>query len=501
MLKAKTVIDKERIIGKIDKRIYGSFIEHLGRAVYGGIYEPSHPEADEQGFRKDVLALVKELDVPIIRYPGGNFVSAFKWEDSVGPVALRPKRLDIVWRALEPNEIGINEFAEWVKKAGAETMIVVNLGSRGIDAARSLLEYCNHPSGTYWSDLRISHGVKNPHGFKVWGLGNEMDGPWQVGQKSAEEYGRLANEVGKAMKLFDPSLELVACGSSNRDMPLFPQWEATVLELCYENVDYISLHSYYGNEKNDLPTYLAQSIDMDEFIKGAVSACDFVKAKKRSKKTINISFDEWNVWYHSKNKDDDFVPWTVGQHQIEDIYTFEDALVVGCLIITLLKHSDRVKIACLAQLVNVIAPIMTENDGPAWRQTIFYPFMHASNFGRGVALDMLVESPVYSNKEYGDVPYLESVATYDEGSNQLTIFAVNRSHNEPLVLECDLRDLGSSKIIEHIVLGNNDIKARNSKEHPDNVVPYLASDAKIENGILTVPLSELSWNVIRISTM
>ncbi|NOY07753.1 MAG: alpha-N-arabinofuranosidase [Spirochaetes bacterium] len=498
MLRARIVIDKERISGKIDRRIYGSFIEHLGRAVYGGIYEPGHPEADEHGFRRDVLELIKELDTPIVRYPGGNFVSAFKWEDSVGPAAQRPKRLDIVWHALEPNEIGVNEFAEWAKKANTEAMMVLNLGSRGIDAARNLLEYCNHPSGTYWSDLRISHGVKKPHDFKVWGLGNEMDGPWQVGQKTAGEYGRLANEVGKAMKLFDPSLELVACGSSNRNMPMYPQWEATVLDLCYDQVDYISLHSYYGNEDDDLPTYLAQSIGMDEFIRGAVSACDFIRAKKRSRKTVNISFDEWNVWFHSKVEDNDGVPWTVGPNQLEDIYTFEDALVVGCLLITLLKHADRVKIACLAQLVNVIAPIMTENNGPAWRQTIFFPFMHASKFGRGVTLDIPVKSPVYDNKEYGDVPYLESVVTYDEENGQITIFAVNRSQKEPLLLECDLRSLSAFKIIEHIILRHEDIKATNSKENPENVVPYPGSDVKIENSMLTARLPELSWNVIRI---
>ena len=394
MLKARVVIDKERISGKIDKRIYGSFIEHLGRAVYGGIYEPDHPEADEHGFRKDVIELVKELGTPIVRYPGGNFVSAFKWEDSVGPVAQRPKRLDIVWRALEPNEIGVNEFAEWVKKADSEAMMVLNLGSRGINAARNLLEYCNHPSGTYWSDLRISHGVKKPHNFKVWGLGNEMDGPWQVGQKTAGEYGRLANEVGKAMKLFDPSLELVACGSSNRNMPMYPQWEATVLDLCYDQVDYISLHSYYGNEDNDLPTYLAQSLGMDEFIRGAISACDFTRAKKRSRKTVNISFDEWNVWYRTRGRKFTDGRKTFAPHLLEEVYNLEDALLIGGFVNTLLRQSERVRVACLAQLVNVIAPLVTNAD-QVLRQSIYYPYAWALRYARGKVLDLLVESETY----------------------------------------------------------------------------------------------------------
>jgi alpha-N-arabinofuranosidase len=498
MLNARISLDHEFIRARIDDRLFGSFIEHLGRAIYGGIYEPGHPKSDEEGFRTDVLELVRELRVPIIRYPGGNYVSAFNWEDSVGPVERRPRRLDLAWRSTEPNVVGLNEFARWAKKAGARLMIALNLGTRGIDAARNLVEYCNHPGGSYWSDLRKSHGAPEPHGFKVWCLGNEMDGPWQVGYKTADEYGRLAVEVAKALKLFDPSLELVACGSSNSGMPTFPQWEATVLDHCYESVDYISLHSYFKNLNDDLPTFLAESLDMDGFIRTVISTSDFIRAKKRSKKKVNLAFDEWNVWYHSHQADQLVEPWTVGPPLLEDVYTFEDALVVGCCLITLLRHAERVRIACLAQLVNTIAPIMTENLGPAWRQTIYYPFLHASLYGRGEVLETWIRSPVYDNRTFGDVPYLESIATWNEDAGELTVFAVNRSLEEELLVEGRLSGFESCELIEHLVLAHEDPKAANKRESPLRVVPHRIDTTQVDKGSFRAVLPRLSWNVIRL---
>ena len=495
---AKMIIEKDFKISEIDPRIYGSFIEHLGRAVYGGIYEPGHPEADENGFRKDVINLVKELNVPLIRYPGGNFVSGYNWEDGVGPLENRPQRLDLAWKTTETNEIGINEFMKWANMANAEVNMAVNLGTRGIDAARNLVEYCNHPSGSYYSDLRISHGVKEPYKIKTWCLGNEMDGPWQIGHKTAEEYGRIACEAAKVMKWVDPSIELVACGSSNRAMPTFAEWEATVLDHAYDHVDYISLHQYYGNQEDDIANYLALSLEMDDFIRSVISIADYVKAKKRSKKTINLSFDEWNVWYHSNEADKLIEPWSVAPPLLEDHYNFEDALLVGCMLITLLKHADRVKIACLAQLVNVIAPIMTEKKGKAWKQTIYYPFMHASNFGRGVVLNPLVSSPKYDSKDFTDVPYLESTAVYNEETEELTIFAVNRSQEDSLSLTCDIRNFDGYSVVEHLVLENENIKQTNSaKDSP--VVPHKFGNTVLDSGIVTAQLPKLSWNVIRLA--
>jgi alpha-N-arabinofuranosidase len=497
--KARMSVDKAFEIGTVDPRMYGSFIEHLGRAVYGGIYEPSHPDADEQGFRKDVMALVKELGVPLVRYPGGNFVSGYNWEDGVGPVAERKRRLELAWTTVETNEIGTNEFADWANKIGAEVMMAVNLGTRGPEEARNLVEYCNHPKGTYWSDLRRSHGYEQPHQFKTWCLGNEMDGPWQIGHKTAEEYGRTALETAKVMKWVDPSIELVVCGSSNRNMPTFAQWEATVLDHTYEHVEYLSLHTYYGNHDNDTANFLAKSLDMEDMIHSIIAACDYIKAKKRSKKNMLLSFDEWNVWFHSNESDKKLDRWTIAPPQLEDIYTLEDALLVGCMIISMLKRADRVKIACLAQLVNVIAPIMTDNNGISWRQTIFFPYMHASIYGRGVSLKPIIQSPKYDSKEFTDIPTLESAVVYNEDLNQLTIFAVNRDLEETLQVEVDLRQFAGYRVVEHSVLENADHKAKNSLIQPEKVVPHNRGDAQLKDGYLTVSLPKLSWNMIRMS--
>lgn len=497
--KAKLIVDKDFTIGEVDKRIYGSFIEHLGRAVYGGIYEPDHPLADEQGFRSDVLELVKGLDVPIVRYPGGNFVSGYNWEDGVGPIDQRPKRLELAWRTIEPNWIGYNEFMDWCKKANTDAMMAVNLGTRGPEEARTLLEYSNHPSGTYWSDLRIQHGYKQPHNVKTWCLGNEMDGPWQIGAKTAVEYGRIANETAKVMRWVDPSIELVACGSSAITMPTFPEWEATVLDLTYDNVDYISLHQYYGNTENNSETFLARSMAMDSFINTVISTADYVQAKKRSKKKMNLSFDEWNVWFHSHESDKKLDPWQIAPPQLEDIYTHEDALVVGCMLISLLKRADRVKMACIAQLVNVIAPIMTANGGAAWKQTIYYPYMHASLFGRGTVLVPLLNSTKYDTKDFTDVPYVEAVAVHNEEKEEVTIFAVNRHLEESMPFEIDLRSFGSYRLIEHIVLESDDLKARNTLDAPDQVKPHVHGNASLQqNGTIEASLGKASWNVIRI---
>ena len=499
MKQANMILDKDYAIARIDPRIYGSFIEHLGRAVYGGIYEPDHPTADAEGFRRDVIDMVRKLGVPVVRYPGGNFVSGFNWEDSIGPRDQRPARLDLAWFTTETNEVGLHEFAHWARKAGSEVMYAVNLGSRGADAARNVVEYANHPSGSYWSDLRIQNGEKEPFGIKLWCLGNEMDGPWQMGHKTAAEYGRAACEAGKMMKWVDPSIELVACGSSSSEMPTFGSWEYEMLDECYDTIDYVSLHRYYGNPTNDTPGFLARSMDLDAFIKTVVSICDAVGGKKHSKKKLNLSFDEWNVWYHSNEQDKEV--WKQGKWNralplLEDIYNFEDALLAGSMLITFLRNADRVKIACLAQLVNVIAPIMTRNGGGCWAQTIFYPFMHASCYGRGTSLRALVNSPVYDCRDYDAVPLIDSTAVMgDDGS--VTVFCVNRDTAEDCVLSIDLRAFDKLRFAEHIVLHHDDVKAVNTEEHPDNVAPAAGAPASVDGGRASVVVPALSWNVIR----
>ena len=495
MKQARIAIDRYAVLSEIDPRIYGSFIEHLGRAVYEGIYQPGHPTADEEGWRGDTLELVKELNVPVVRYPGGNFVSGYRWEDGVGPRDQRPTRLEYAWKVTETNEVGLNEFMSWCKKAGTEPMMAVNLGTRGMQEAKDLLEYCNHPSGSAMSDLRRSHGYADPYHIKLWCLGNEMDGPWQMGHKTAYEYGRLANETGRIMKTYDQDLEMVVCGSSNFGMPTFGEWERQVLMESYDIADYISLHQYWSNQQNDTPSFLAESVNLDKFIASVVSVCDYVQTVKRGRKPINLSFDEWNVWYHSRGAK--FDPWTEHPHQLEDVYNFEDALLVGSALITLLRHADRVKIACLAQLVNVIAPIMTSDTG-AWRQTIFYPFLHASTMGRGKVLTTTVLSPTYECRFTDCAPYLDSVVVEDEENEMLTIFAVNKSLDEPLEMVCDLRQYADYAVVRHIVLEHDDMKAINSEENPNEVIPHEGGISRNDAGDFRAVLNPHSWNVIRL---
>lgn len=496
MKKAELCIDRHYLIGEVDKRIYGSFIEHLGRAVYEGIYQPGSPFADEQGLRKDVIDLIRRLNVPVVRYPGGNFVSGYHWEDGVGPKEERPEKIELAWNVIETNQFGLNEFMDWTKKADTSAMMAVNLGTRGPEDAKNLVEYCNLKGGSYYSDLRRKHGYEQPHDIKLWCLGNEMDGPWQMGHKTAEEYGRIAAEAGRIMKMVDPDIELVACGSASHAMPTFGTWEDTVLSESYDQVDYLSLHQYYGNQEDNTAEFLANTVDMDQFISEVLSICDAVKAKKRKKKTINLSFDEWNVWYHSNEQDKKLERWCKAPHQLEDVYNFEDALLVAGMMITMLRHADRVKIACLAQLVNVIAPIMTSDTG-AWMQTIYHPFALISNYGRGTVLNTLVHVPVYESR-HGDAPYLDAVCVMNEEAETLTIFAVNKDLEDSMELTCDLRQFEGYQVKEHIMLAHEDVKAVNTEEHPDNVAPVKVENEKLDGGILKAVLKDKSFHVIRL---
>ncbi len=484
-MKAKIIIDKNKIIAKTDRRLFGSFIEHLGRAVYGGIYEPDHESADKNGFRQDVAAVVRELNVPVIRYPGGNFVSGYNWEDGVGEKSERPQKLELAWQAIETNQVGIHEFCSWAKSVGSEVMMAVNLGTRGADEARQLVEYCNASTPTYYANQRRKNGQEEPFGIKLWCLGNEMDGDWQIGHKTAREYARVAHEAAKLMKLTDENIELVACGSSNYYMPTFGEWEETVLRECYDCIDYLSLHSYYGNQDDDTPEFLARSLDMDAFIKEVGGICDKIQEEKKTDKKIYLSFDEWNVWFHSADKDAKIKKWSVAPPQLEDIYNLEDALLVGSLIITLVKNCDRVKIACLAQLVNVIAPIMTEKNGRVWKQTIFYPYMHALKYANGTALNVTVECESYDTAKHKNVPYIDSCAVLC--GDELVVFAVNRSLDD----ECALGvDLPGAKAVEHIVLTGTDLKAANSADE-EKIRP---ETRPVKDDLI---LPSKSWNVIR----
>ena len=499
MLTATLALDPAFRVAEVNPRTFGSFVEHMGRCVYTGIFEPGHPAADEHGLRRDVLELVKELGVTTVRYPGGNFVSNFRWEDSVGPVEQRPRRLDLAWHSTETNAFGLHEFVHWAEQAGVEPMMAVNLGTRGLQEALDLLEYANHPGGTELSDRRIANGAKDPFGIRMWCLGNEMDGPWQVGHKTAAEYGRLAAETATAMRMVDPGLELVACGSSSSSMPTFGAWEATVLEHAYEQVDLISCHAYYEEQDGDLASFLASGLNMDAFIADVVATADHIRARKRLKKRIDLSFDEWNIWYLSRFQNaatpED---WAVAPRVIEDQYHLADAVALGGLLISLLRNSDRVTAACLAQLVNVIAPIRSEPGGPSWRQPTFHPFAQAARYARGEVLRVALSSPVHDTAAHGEATAVDAVATVDADAGELTVFAVNRHPEQGIGLTVDLRAFPGYRLAGHSVLADDDVRATNTAAAPDRVRPRSSSAADVVDGRLEVLLPAVSWNVLRL---
>lgn len=501
-IKARIVVNREFVKGEIDKRIYGSFVEHMGRVVYSGIYEPGHKTADEDGFRQDVLEKVKQMGVTAVRYPGGNFVSCYDWRDGVGPVEERPRRLEIAWRAIETNEVGINEFMRWAKKAGVEPVFAVNLGTKGIENAVSLVEYCNIGEGTSYSDLRREHGVENPYGIRTWCLGNEMDGDWQIGHKTAQEYGRLAQETAKAMKQVDSNIELVSCGSSKSSMKTYPDWEAETLKYTYPYVDYLSLHQYYGGQELGTKNFLSQSLDMEQYIQTVIGTCDYVRAWHRSDKTIYISFDEWGVWSVPDQvvaASVDESPWQVAPHLSEQIYTMEDALLFAGMMMNFLKYADRIKIACQSLLTNISAAIMTERGGEVWVQPIYYPFMHMANYGVGKTLLGASEIPCYDCDLRKNVPCVDYVAVHNEEEKEVVLFAVNRMEEEAEIT-LELQGFQVARIVEHVTMHCADLKTTNLKDH-DAVKPERMNTDSLQDHVVNSVLPPLSWNMVRIEIL
>ncbi len=497
---ARITVDRSQRVAPVRRRLFGSFVEHLGRCVYDGLYEPGHPSANADGFRTDVLELVRELGVSTVRYPGGNFVSGYRWEDGVGPRERRPRRLDLAWHCVETNQVGLDEFARWCRRAGCELMLATNLGTRGIAETLDLLEYANHPAGTALSDQRVANGSPEPHGIRMWCLGNEMDGPWQLGHLSAEAYAGLAARTAAAMKMVDPRLELVACGSSGSGMPTFGAWERAVLEAAYDSIDFISAHAYYQEHDGDLGSFLASSLDMEYFIATAAATADEVKGRLGKDRDIAISFDEWNVWYMTEFEASGKVTegWPVAPRLLEDVYSVADAVVVGSLLITLLRNSDRVHAASLAQLVNVIAPIMTEPGGPAWRQTIYHPFAITARLAAGEVLRPVVEVGTYPTARHGDAPFVDAVATSDPGAGRASVFCVNRSL-EATTTTIDVAGLGLHDVTEALTLADEDHYARNTREQPERVQPQPNPTARLADGVVTIELPPVSWTALALA--
>lgn len=496
---SRIFIDSRRTISPIDPNLFGSFLEHLGRAIYEGIYDPGSKLSDENGFRKDVLDEIKNLGVPIIRYPGGNFVSGYNWLDGVGPKKDRPVVLDKAWNTIEPNQFGTNEFMQWCKLAGTKPLMGLNLGTGTPERAAALVEYCNVEKGTEWSDLRRKHGYAEPYKVKHWCLGNEMDGPWQIGHMMATEYGMKAQDAARQMRYVDPSVELIACGSSGPFMPTYLEWDREVLEQCYDYVDGLSLHRYFGNTDEetgkDSEKFVALNLTMDRQIGETLAVCDLVRGHKRSPKKLWLSFDEWNVWYRARTGDAVNGHRQTAPHLLEEPYNLEDALLVGGLVNTLLRNSDRVKIACLAQLVNVIAPITTNANG-LYRQTIYYPYAWALQFARGEALNVLVQSPTYEVSKMEPVPYIDATATLDK-NGQTSVFVLNRDLSKPRQVEIVWEDNAPNRVIDSWVLTGDDLKAINSFDAPQKVKPQSFGKPSTSRGKTTFELPARSYAVVQ----
>ncbi|MFL6170583.1 MAG: alpha-N-arabinofuranosidase [Ornithinibacter sp.] len=500
MQQSHVVLDPAFTIGPVDRRLFGSFVEHMGRCVYTGIHEPGHPTADEHGFRGDVAALTREAGVTLVRYPGGNFVSGYRWEDGVGPVEDRPARIDLAWRSLEPNTVGLNEFVGWARRVGVEPMLVVNLGTRGVQEACDLLEYTNHPGGTALSDLRVQHGHPQPHDVRLWGLGNEMDAPWQVGYATAEAYGLRATQTARAMRQVDPRIEFVACGSSSRQIRTFGAWEAAVLEHAYDDVDFISVHGYYEELADDLTSFLASSVGMDEHIRSVIATADAVGARRGSRHRVDLAFDEWNVWYQHRFAGHTKLDLERTPRLIEDTFSMADAVAVGGFLNTFLRHADRVKIACQAQLVNVIGLLRTEAGGPAWAQTIFHPFAQTARLARGTALRVEPRGARHETGQFGQVDSLDASATWDEETGDVALFLVNRHPSEPLVVSVDARGFSGLQVRECLRLADDDPRRANTAQRPDAVQPHRDPDVRVERGRLELRLSPVSWTAVALTS-
>jgi alpha-N-arabinofuranosidase len=496
---AQIFIDSRRTIAPLDRNLFGSFLEHLGRAIYEGIYDPGSKLSDSNGFRKDVLQEIRQIGVPIIRYPGGNFVSGYNWLDGVGPKQDRPRVLDKAWNSMNSNQFGTNEFMAWCKAVGTQPLMGLNLGTGTPEEAAALVEYCNVDKGTKWSDLRRKHGFSEPYNVKNWCIGNEMDGPWQIGHITATEYGVRAQDTARQMRYVDHSVQLIACGSSGPAMPTYLEWDREVLEQCYDYVDGLSLHRYLGNNDEtggDSTKFVAMNLSMDRQIGETLAVCDLVRGHKRSPKKLWLSFDEWNVWYRARHGSAVDGNRQEAPHLLEEVYNLEDALLVGGMINTLLRNADRVKIACLAQLVNVIAPIMTNANG-LFRQTIFYPYSWALQYARGRVLNVLVESPTYDVAGMDAAPYIDAAATVSPEDGKTALFVLNRDLSKARQVEVVWEDRPGTRVITSQVLTGDDLKAVNGFDAPERVKPQAFEKPATSNGRTKFEVPPRSYTMIQ----
>lgn len=452
-LSARVKLDPARTIGEIDPKIYGNFAEHLGRCIEGGIFDEGSPLSDENGYRKDVLKAAKDLNVTLLRWPGGNFSSNYHWMDGIGPRDQRPARLELAWGTIESNRFGTHEFLNYAEMLGTHPYICANLGTGTWGEAQQWVEYCNYSDGTAMTKLREKNGRSKPWKVGIWGLGNEMDGPWQMGHRTAEDYGKFALEAAKMMKWTDSSIKLIAAGSSNYNAD-WTGWNRTVLEYLKTHADYLSMHLYVGNKENNYYEFLASSLDLANKTRTAEGIIGSALASAPKERKIYLAWDEWNVWYRARGAGKER-----GRDILEERYNLEDALVVATFLNTFINHAHIVKIANMAQLVNVIAPIFTSKTG-LYLQTIYYPLQLVANNSSGTALELAVEAPTYTSQKFGDVPYIDVSAAKD--GNKLVLNVVNRHLDQPIDVEFEAEAGRFSNSFEAAEVNGPDIKAENT---------------------------------------
>lgn len=486
-LRARIKIDTERTIGAIDPMIYGNFIEHLGRCINGGVFEEGSPLSDSNGYRRDVLDASKKMNVSLLRWPGGNFSSNYHWKDGIGPRDQRPPRLEMAWGTVESNRFGTHEFLQYAEMLGTRPYICANLGTGTWEEAQQWVEYVNSPADTAMTRLRKQNGRAQPWNVKIWGLGNEMDGPWQMGHRSAEDYGKFALEAAKLMKWTDPSLKLIAAGSSNFAAGAdWTGWNRTVLDFLKRHADYLALHLYVGNREDNYYEFLASSRDLDERTKTCEGIIDMALSGEPRNHKIYIAWDEWNVWYRARG------PQQRGRRILEEHYNLEDALVIATFLNSFLNHAHIVKIANLAQLVNVIAPIFTNEKG-LFLQTIYYPLQLFAKNSRGTALELYVESPKYESRRFGEVPYVDTSAAYDNGS--LVLNVVNRHRDQPIECEFQTQDKQFSGAVEIAEVNGPDIKAEN--DFGSIKVQAVTRSARADGGTLRYTAPPHSYTMLK----
>ena len=531
MKKAAVTVHPDYVIGDIDERLYSGYLEPIGHWVYGGAWNPEHPSADEMGFRRDVIDGIREMGMPAVRLPGGNFISGWDWKDSIGPVSERKARLDLAWRQIEPNTVGHDEYLEWSKRAGVEPLYTLNLGTADIDSAISCVEYTNHPGGTYWSDLRRKNGYNDPHGVKTWCLGNEMDGPWQISsfEKDPAGYGIKAHEISKAIKWVDPTIKTVVSGTCTPLTRTYPEWDVQVLEKCYDTVDYLSLHYYHVAPEGDINSYLCASTVIEDFLKTVISACDYVKAKIKSPNKMMISFDEYGSSFAPQSR---VVTGRPGYLPLTSIMEFSEphlnrpfrvndpaetkpleragnemlrALTLASILLALVRNADRVKIGCMTGAIG--AALAYDRDN-VWKTAVYHPLFQLNKLGRGKSILPAITSPTYDvegynlndflqMKDYADVSEIEAACVHSEENGEVTVFLINRGR-EPIEVELDVRGFEGYEYSQHLEMFDDTLCAKNSFDDQNIICPVNNHETKVLGGKVQLTANGLSWNVIRL---